>query len=168
MNFLCLQVTAIIGKITMILIPSVTIPLNPSMCMCQSLHRLARDIQSPRLLPIQYSCTNNTACSGIHCQFSNYTCDVTFDPCSERVQLTAHNPRGSVVYQKIYNSSRSETIHLTSDLSQLSLGSTAILNVTILHHNYSMEIEASMSGVGLIFSYIISCAHLKYYLSSMH
>ena len=144
-----LQVTARIqGDIMTMVVPTVTVPLNPRVCMCQSMQSVAQDLQLPQIIPVQFSCTHNTTiCNRVHCQFSNYPLDVTFDPCSEAIQLTAHDSNGHLVYQKTFNDSQNVTFNLPSSVSSF-LGSTATLNVIIVHHNYSMEIEVSRYGMG--------------------
>ena len=130
-------------------IPTVTVPLNPRVCMCQSIQSVAQDLRLPQIIPaIQFSCISNTTiCNRVHCQFSNYPLDMTFDPCSEAIQLTVHDSDGRLVYQKTFNDSQNVTINLPSSVSSF-LGSTATLNVIIVHHNYSMEIEVSRYGIG--------------------
>ena len=130
-------------------VPTVTVPLNPRVCMCQSMQSVAQDLRLPQFISaIQFSCTRNTtACNRVHCQFSNYPLDVTFDPCSEAIQLTAHDSNGHLVYQKTFNDSQNVTFNLPSSVSSL-LGPTATLNVIIVHHNYSMEIEVNRYGMG--------------------
>ena len=140
-----LQVTARIqDDIMTMLIPTVTVPLDPRVCMCQSLQSVAQDIHLPQ---IQFSCTRNTTCNRVHCQFSSYALDITFDPCSEAIQLTAHSSDGRLVYQRTFNDSQNVTINLPSSVSSF-LGTTATLNVIIVHHNYSMEIEVSSYSRG--------------------
>ena len=128
-------------------IPTVTIPLNPRACMCQSLQSVAQDTQLPSI-PIQFSCTRNTTCNRINCHFSNYAFDMTFDPCSEAIQMTAYDSDGRPVYQRTFNDSQNVTFNLPSTISSF-LGQTATLNVIIVHHNYSMELEVSKCGVGV-------------------
>ena len=64
------------------LFPSVTVSLNPSVCMCQTLKSVAYVVQDFVFL---YTCVCNTACNGVHCQLSHfnsvlYTIDVVVDP----------------------------------------------------------------------------------------
>ena len=125
-----------------ILIPTVTVPLNPRACMCQSLHSVARDIHLSQIIPIQFSCISNATCNGVHCQVSHsntleYTSDIVVDPCSEGLQVTVRNSQGRVTYQRVFQ----DTQHVPFSGS----GYNATLHVHIVHHNYSMEVEVGPS-----------------------
>ena len=148
------QATAIIeGDIAIVLIPDVVIPLNPRECMCQSMQSVIQDGDLSALVPTPYSCNSTTTCNGVHCEFSGYTSDITVDPCSEEVLFTLYNSDGSTVFQRLFNTSQNVSITLPSDLVVL-FGSTATLSVVLVHHTYSVEIEASkhVGGRGWGFS----------------
>ena len=146
-----LQVTALVeGDIMTILIPTVTVPLNPRACMCQSLQSVARDTHLPQIIPIQFSCTRNTTCNGVHCQVSHsntleYTSDIVVDPCSEGLEVTVRNSQGQVTYQRVFQ----DTQHVPFSGS----GYNATLHVHIVHHNYSMEVEVGIS-LSLLSSFV--------------
>jgi len=132
------EVTGIFeGDIAIVLIPNVAVFLNPRECMCQSLQSVAQDAHLPSSLPVQYNCTRNSNCSGLHCLISQssvqYTSDATIDPCTEVLQLTARNPQGQVVYQRVFQDSRQVPFSFR--------GINTTLHVEIVHYNYSMDLE---------------------------
>lgn len=62
--------------------------------------------------------------------------------------MTAYDSDGRPVYQRTFNDSQNVTFNLPSTISSF-LGQTATLNVIIVHHNYSMELEVSKCGMGV-------------------
>ena len=123
-------------------VPTVTVPLNPRACMCQSMQNVARDFHLPQIIPIQFSCISNATCNGVHCQVSHsntleYTSDIVVDPCLERLQVTVRNSQGQVTYQRVFQD--------TEDVPFSGSGYNATLHVHIVHHNYSMEVEVRIS-----------------------
>ena len=137
-HFPSVQVTAIFeGDIAVVLIPNVAVFLNPRECMCQSLQSVAQDMY----VPVQHNCTSNSNCSGVHCLISQsssvqYTSDATIDPCTEVLQVTARNPQGQVVYQRVFQDSQ--------QVPFASRGFNATLHVEIVHYNYSMDLEVGI------------------------
>ena len=136
-----MQATAIEGDIAIVLIPNVAVFLNPRECMCQSLQSVAQDAHLPSYVPVQYSCTSNSDCSGVHCLISQsnvvqYTSDATIDPCTEVLQVTVRNQQGQVVYQRVFQDS--QQVPFTSR------GFNATLHVEIAHYNYSMDLEVGI------------------------
>ena len=146
-----LQVTALVeGDIMTILIPTVTVHLNPRACMCQSLQSVARDTHLPQIIPIQFSCTRNTTCNGVHCQVSHlntleYTSDIVVDPCSEGLEVTVRNSQGQVTYHRVFQD--------TQRVPFSGSGYNATLHVHIVHHNYYMEVEVGIS-LSLLSSFV--------------
>ena len=116
--------------------------------MCQSMQNVTQSIHFPAAVSIPYSCNRTTTCNGVHCRFSDYTSDITVDPCSEEVMLTLYGSDGSTAYQRMFNDS--QTFSLPSNIAVL--GSTATLSFVIVHHSYSMELEASKRVGGGAFS----------------
>lgn len=118
------------------LVPSVTVYLNPSVCMCQTLKSVAHVVQPDFAFP--YTCVHNTACNGVHCQLSHfnsvlYTMDAVVDPCTQRLCMTICNSQGHVIYQGLLWDSQRVSFEIGNISTRF--------NANIVHHNHSMDVE---------------------------
>ncbi len=76
-------------------IPTVTLPLTPHVCMCQSMETVANNfhIQIPAGLPIPpvtYNCTPGEQCNTVVCVINNNSeqpITLMFDPCTEIIRV---------------------------------------------------------------------------------
>ena len=121
------------------LFPSVTVYLNPSVCMCQTLKSVVHVVQPDFVFP--YTCVHNTACNGVHCQLSHfnsvlYTIDAVVDPCTQWLCMTICNSRGHVIYQGLCWDSQQVSFEIGNISTRL--------NANIVHHNYSMDVEVDI------------------------
>ena len=107
--------------------------------MCDSIKDVVRDTNA-QSTAIQHTCTNNSACDGIICNFPTilYVAGMTFLPCHDppAIEIVIFDSNGQVVYQELFDHSRSSHVNAGIDI-----------NVNIVHHNYSMDVEVRDNGV---------------------
>ena len=120
------------GDIAIDVIPSVSLPLTPHSCMCQSLESVADNFSI--FLPLQYNCSRDQDCTSVVCTFPDYsdaTVKLTFDPCSESVIMSGL-PSGSVVFNQ------------TEDRDFEVQNTPFTVHVELTNYNYSMNISVSV------------------------
>ena len=117
-------------------IPLTAVPLNASVCMCQSILSIAANSQSP----VDTMCVNNSQCTGLDCTFNvgitSYDVETEIQPCSHPpgvVFIVSESQTGSVVYEHFFNSS-------TNSSTLLGLP----VHVVVIHKPYSMIISVSV------------------------
>ena len=119
------QVESFYNEEAVYLIPLVHVPLNASQCMCESLKNLS-----------QYSCTKNSACNGVQCDIDglSYTVDLLVLSCDDPpgIGITILDPDGTDIYMGTFDQTQSIPIPPVGNLK-----------VSILHHDYSMDVEVS-------------------------
>ncbi len=134
-NCVTLQATGVYQvDIAVIIIPSVTLPLTPHLCMCQSMETVANNFQFQ--LPIQtlsYNCTRDEACSSVRCTFqdnSDQPIIFTFDPCAETILMSGANPTTGGSENALFNQTEDRnfvegqypfTVHMDLNNSNYSL-----------------------------------------------
>ncbi len=137
------------------LVPVVQLPINATQCMCQSMDSLARDVQLNQLnqlpgLNFQYSCARARGkCDTVNCVVAiaaraNYTASMAVDSC--------HNPPAISIV--VLDSGENEVYSGSFDHSQNvdipCFGLTCTLEITIEHHQYSMDVTVSPYGYALL------------------
>ena len=140
--------------IALTLIPEVSVPLNTTDCSCQSLEDLASVIQSP----IAHDCYNTSECDGIRCELdvfgTVYYVEIVVLFCAEPTafEVLVENAAFQPLAEAIFNKTSQEVIIVE--------GVNIIVNATIIHHEYSVEIEVSsdMQVPVCCLSYQFSCA----------
>ena len=125
-----------IQGVSVVAIPLTTVPLNTSVCMCQSIQSIAANSQSP----VDTKCVNNSQCTGLDCKFNvgvtSYDVETEIQPCSHPpgvVFIVSESQSGSVVYEHFFNSS-------TNSSTLLGLP----VHVVVIHNPYSMIISVSV------------------------
>ncbi len=125
--------------IAVIVIPTVTLPLTPHSCMCQSMETVASNfhIQFPVQVPvppISYNCTRGEHCDAVVCVFddnSEQAVTFTFDPCAETILVSGSNtPTGS---------SEVVLFNQTEDRDFAADSYSFILHMELINSNYSMN-----------------------------
>ena len=130
---------------TVQLIPPVLVPLNTTECMCESLEDFASIIQSP----FEHDCVTNSDCNGIRCEldiFGNvFFIDAIVLPCivPPAIEVLVENSQREILSAVVFNRTDEKTIMI--------LGTSLPLDVIIVHHEYSMDIQVSIIGVGIVF-----------------
>ena len=123
--------------IALSLIPEVSVPLNTTDCSCQSLQDLASVIQSP----IEHDCYNTSTCDGIRCELdvfgAVYYVEIVVLSCAEPTafEVLVEDDAFQPLSVSIFNKTSQEII--TVD------GVDIVIDSTIIHHEYSVEIEVS-------------------------
>lgn len=122
--------------VPIIAIPLTAVPLNASVCMCQSI----QDIADSGEHPVDTDCVNNSQCNGLDCTFNigsiTYNVETEIQPCSKPPGfffIVSHDQTGNVVFEKYFNSSTNSS-HLFG----------FPLYVVVIHKPYSMIIEVSI------------------------
>ena len=146
------------GNIALPLIPQVSVPLNTSDCLCESLEDLASVIQSP--LGIEHDCHTNSDCDGMQCELDinsdRYFLDLVVFSCMEppAIDVIVEDEEQERVFEQTFT--ESGTRNLTLGLFPM------ILNSTVIHHNYSVDVEVST-----YYTFIIRISVLKYKVISL-
>ena len=127
-----------IQGVSVVAIPLTAVPLNTSVCMCQSIQSIAANSQSP----VDTKCVNNSQCTGLDCTFNvgvnSYDVETEIQPCTHPpgvVFIVSESQSGSVVYENFFNSS-------TNSSTLLGLP----VHVVVIHKPYSMIISVSVTN----------------------
>ena len=114
------------------LIPYIELPLNPAICMCESIHNLANSINRNNPPLVQQTCLVDDLCVGVNCNVSfpgsHYSTHFFFDPCNDSLLIQ----EGSNGVINRYNESQ-----------VISVPSGPDVTIDIIQYNYSMEISVS-------------------------
>ena len=116
--------------------------------MCESLEDFASIIQSP----FEHDCVTNSDCSSIRCEldiFGNaFSIGAIVLPCivPPAIEvLVIDLQQEQIIFIGVFNRTEERTI--------LVLGTSLPLDVIIVHHEYSMDIQVGFIGVGIVFQY---------------
>lgn len=124
----------------MVLVPHVTIGLNPTGCMCESINAIA----GRGVSPFDTQCVNNTECTGLECTFDTqvfgtYRIETEVQSCVTPpgfVFLVRNVESGAIIFDQYFDSSRNATINFNN---------VAIpLHVKVHHRKYSIIISVSL------------------------
>ncbi len=136
-----LQVTGIFeGDIAFLIIPNIEFPLDPRVCMCQSMDKVASNFKFPPKLQqkISVTCTADQNCSSINCAFAQAAdspITISFLPCQEAVTFTGSDNNITEQYFFDQNETRS--------FSEGSFDLT--VDVVLVNHNYSMDFQVHVN-----------------------
>ena len=121
-----------------ILIPPVSIPLDPQRCSCESLKGLAESIDSP----LEHDCMTNEDCDGVWCEFDLFGTVYHL----ETLLLSCEDPPALAMVVEDVNK---QPLHVTNfsrtGIYSLGLGRgfNIPLGITMVHHPYSVNITVS-------------------------
>ena len=119
------------------LIPRVTVPLNASQCMCQSLVDLAAVAGGTDIEP---SCETNTDCNGVVCEVDLlgfvYYIESIILPCDYAVDVVSRDSQRRPTLMSVYNETGTHTIFIGPISTSL--------YVEIVRHPYSMELSVNI------------------------
>ena len=128
------------SKMHMVLVPHVTIGLNPTGCMCESINAIA----DRGVSPFDTQCVNNTECTGLECTFDTqgfgtYRIETEVQSCATPpgfVFLVRNVESDAIIFDQYFDSSRNATINFNN---------VAIpLHVKVHHRKYSIIISVSL------------------------
>ena len=125
-------------------IPAVNIPLTPRQCMHESFQNASKNIKLGG--NFTESCVAEVeSCGGILCNLTFpgavFGSCITIDPCDETLHLVLKNSGNEIEFDRVFN--HSQVANIGSHL-----GVTITLHVNLVRHNYSMDVEVSMSTHG--------------------
>ena len=133
-----MQASALSDDIQSILIPPVSIPLDPQRCSCESLEGLAESIDAP----LEHDCMTNEDCDGVRCEFDLFGTVYHL----ETLLLSCEDPPAlALVVEDVDD----QPLHVAniSGTGVYSLGVvrgfTVPLSVMMVHHPYSMDVTVS-------------------------
>ena len=129
----------------LVLVPPLTIALNQTECMCESMESLAAGVGTPS--GITATCQSTLACDGVTCAIEalgmTLTVEIDFRVCDEppgsRVMVL--DSSNDVIFDKYFNSS-------DMDIISLGLFTSLNLDVFIEHHDYSMILQVGVTVIG--------------------
>ena len=137
-----------------VLIPPLTIGLNQTMCMCQSMQALASSVDPPA--PASGSCQGASTCSGVNCILTvpfvgTYSVEVDFEVCQDppRMLVVVEDSSNSVLLDQYFSTSDTVDVSITPSLS-------FTLDVVIEHYDYSMIIQVIYTSRSSSSMYIAS------------
>ena len=125
------------GDISQRLIPEVSVPLNTTECSCESLRDLASVIQSP----IEHDCYNTSNCDGIRCELdifgAVYYVEIVVLFCAKptAIEVLVEDESFQPLSESIFNETSQQVIMVA--------GVNVVIDATIIHHEYSIEIEVN-------------------------
>ena len=133
-----MQALALSDDIQSILIPPVSIPLDPQRCSCESLEGLAEEID----FPLEHNCTTNEDCDGVRCEFDIFNTVYHL----ETVLLSCEDPPAlAMVVEDVNNQPLRVTNFSRTGVYSLGMirGFNVPLSIMMVHHPYSMDVEVS-------------------------
>ena len=123
------------------MIPQVLLPLNASVCMCESMAALAA-LSGHSL--VETSCEAHTDCAGITCQLSvvgsTYFIEVDVSACDEIVYVVVRDGDMDILHTSQYNESGMSTITIIP-------GFPLTLDVTLRPAPFSLFVNVSCGHV---------------------
>lgn len=140
MNFMAMSIYQ--GDIALLLIPDVSVPLNTTECSCQSLQDLAALVESP----VEHDCNNNSRCDGVRCELDIFG-EIFF---VEVVVLSCAQPVAMEVLVEVREEDNTfrplSTFIYDQDLEGVLVIEGVEINIdgTIIHNEYSIEVEAEL------------------------
>ena len=137
---LTMQVALVNGSV---IIPPLTIGLNQTACMCQSMQALASSVDPPE--PASGSCQAASTCSGVNCILTvpltgTFYIKVDFEVCQDP-------PRMLVVVEDSGNNILLDQYFSTSEIVDVSVSTflTITLDVVIENYDHSMILQVYTS-----------------------
>lgn len=145
-SHLFVQATLLSNGTTSTLVPFVTIGLNASGCMCDSINA----IPERGVSPYETDCVNNTECTGLECNFSigpvHYKIETEVQSCANPpgfIFLIRNVDTNLIIFNQYFDSSKNTSI----PFGQASIP----LGVMVHHRKYSMIISISVTALGNTF-----------------
>lgn len=120
------------------LIPFTEVPLNASVCMCESVTHIKENV----VAPVEKNCSVDDKCIGVECDFTvekygDLFADTEVDPCTKPPGfLFVVRNSTKILYDKFFNESMNTTL-LDNPF-----------NVIVVHNNYSMIIYGDIIAEG--------------------
>ena len=137
-----------------VLIPPITFSINTTDCLCASVEELADRIHSP----LEHDCVPKDDCSGVRCTLevivATYYLDAVILSCNQPpgVEIDLEDSDGNLLYTRIFNQTEVTNIPIA--------GFSVPLSFSIVHRNYSMDIEVSRFYSDTLMHINITCIPL--------
>ena len=131
-----MQVALLNGSV---LISPLTIGLNQTYCMCQSMQAIASSVEPPE--PASGCCQTTSTCSGVNCVLTEpivgtFYIEVDFEVCqdSPRILVVVKNSTDGVLLDQYFSTSETVDVSVNAFL-------TLTLDVITENYDYSMIIQ---------------------------
>ena len=144
------------------LIPPLTIGLNQTICMCQSMQAIASSVEPPD--PASGSCQRASTCSGVNLILTipivgTFYIEVDFEVCQDppRILVVVKDSTDGVLFDQYFTTSETVDVRVNAFL-------TLTLNVIIENYDYSMIIQVYASCIVAASNLLDTCAKIIVYI----